>query len=172
MCIRDSLHVCPGPGPAALRKRLRTGVAVALMLAASVSRAQSVELVRAYQNFETAKAENKVAQALSYGEDALRLQVADDSDAQDQIKLLCSLGEYAAQTGEDTQALQYYERALEQQQAALGTDHPDLVPILTALAELHAKAGDYADAAAILQHILSIERAAYGEHHQLSLIHI
>ena len=105
--------VGPRPGPAALRKGLRTGLAVALMLAASVSRAQSVELVRAYQNFETAKAENKVAQALSYGEDALRLQVADDSDAQDQIKLLCSLGEYAAQTGEDTQALQYYERALE-----------------------------------------------------------
>jgi len=160
------IHGGPRPGPAAPRKPLRTGLAVALMLAASICHAQSVELVRAYQNFETAKAQNKVAQALSYGEDALRLQLADDSDAQDQIKLLCSLGEYAAQAGEDTQALQYYERALEQQQAALGADHPDLVPILTALAELHAKAGDYPDAEAILQRIVSIERAAYGEHHQ------
>ena len=155
----------PRPGPAARHRRLRTGLAVALMLAAGASRAQSVELVRAYQNFEIAKAENKLAQALSYGDDALRLQVAQDSDAQDRIKLLCSLGEYAAQAGEDARALQYYERALEQQQAALGSDHPDLVPILTALAELHARAADYADAETILKRILSIEQAAYGEPH-------
>jgi esterase/lipase superfamily enzyme len=135
------------------------------MLAASVSRAQSVELVRAYQNFESAKAGNKVARALSYGDDALRLQQAQDSDAQDQIKLLCSLGEYAAQAGEDTRALHYYERALQQQQAALGSDHPDLVPTLTALAELHAKARDYLDAEAILQRILSIQQTVYGEQH-------
>jgi esterase/lipase superfamily enzyme len=135
------------------------------MLAAGVSRAQSVELVRAYQNFEIAKADNQVAQALNYGEEALRLQVADDSDAQDRIKLLRSLGEYAAQAVEDARALQYYERALEQQQAVLGPDHPDLVPILTALAELHARAKDYAAAEEILKHIVSIEQAAYGENH-------
>jgi esterase/lipase superfamily enzyme len=154
------------PGLAAVRNRLRIALAGTLLLTATPALAQSVDLVSAYQSFETAKAENKVAEAIKYGDTAVRLQEAEHGDPQDLIKLLTSLGDYAAQVGQDTQALQYYERALQQQQATLGPDHPDLVPILTALADLHVRAKRYTDAEQVLQHILSIERAAYGEHHQ------
>jgi len=154
------------PQPGAVRNAWRIVFAGIFLLTAVLSRAQSADLVRAYQSFESAKADNDVAEAFRDGEDALRLQDVQDRDPQDLIKLLMGLGDYAAQVGEDARAQQYYGRALAQQEAALGPDHPELVPILDALAELHAKAKRYTDALAVLQRILSIQRAAYGEHHQ------
>jgi esterase/lipase superfamily enzyme len=154
------VNISPMPRRAALCMAF-----AASMLLCAATHAQTVDLVRAYQNFESAKAEHRVAQALSYGDDALRLQQAQDGDPQDQIKLLCALGEYAAQSGEAARAQHYFERALRLQQAAQGPEHPDLVPILTALSDLHAKAQHYAQAAAYLERIVRIERAAYGENH-------
>jgi esterase/lipase superfamily enzyme len=125
--------------------------------------AQSTDLLQIYQNFEIAKATNQVAQALQYGNDALRLAETDDRSAR--VDLLRSLGEYAAQASQDAQAGEYYERALALQEAELGPDHPDLVPVLSALTDLRLRAQRYAEAEALLQRILTIERAAYGEHH-------
>ena len=127
--------------------------------------AQSADLLRAYHNFETAKAANKVADALKSGDDAVRLTEA-GGDQQSLIELLRDLGDFAAQAGEDQAAAQYYKRALALQESVLGPDHPDLVPVLTALADLNLKGKSYSDAAALEQRILGIERRAYGEHHE------
>src|SRR5882724_1537912 len=141
------------------------GFACALALAApAMVLAQSADLLRAYQNFETAKAANKVSEALKYGNDALKL-TEDGGDKQSVIELLRNLGDFAAQAGEDRPATEYYARALAVQESVLGPDHPDLVPVLTALADLKLKDKRYADAAALEQRILNIERQAYGEHH-------
>jgi esterase/lipase superfamily enzyme len=148
----------------AARRGLKELAWALLLLAPAVVLAQSADLLRAYQNFETAKAANKAADALKYGNDALKL-TEQGGDRQGLIELLRNLGDFAAQSGEDQAAVQYYERALALQESDLGPDHPDLVPVLTALADLNLKAKRYTDAAALEQRILSIERQAYGEHH-------
>jgi esterase/lipase superfamily enzyme len=146
--------------------RCLKGLACALVLAAPAAvLAQSADLLRAYQNFEAAKAANHVADALKYGNDALRL-TEEGGDKQGLSELLRNLGDYAVQSGEDPMAARYYERALALQESALGPDHPDLVPLLTALAGVDVKGRRYADAAALEERILKIERAAYGEHHE------
>ncbi|HEY2634779.1 MAG TPA: alpha/beta hydrolase [Steroidobacteraceae bacterium] len=127
--------------------------------------AQSAELLRAYQNFETAKAANKVPEALKYGNEAVKL-TEDGGDKPSVIELLRNLGDFAAQAGEDRPAAEYYTRALSAQESVLGRDHPDLVPVLTALADLKLKDKRYAEAAALEQRILDIERQSYGEHHE------
>jgi esterase/lipase superfamily enzyme len=136
-----------------------------LLFCPMLASAQSEDLLRAYQNFETAKAADKTDEALKYGDAALKL-TEEGGDRQSLVELLRNLGEFAAQAGRDQEAVRYYQRALELQSAALGPDHPDLVPVLGALADLHAKARRYADAAALEQRILRIERQAYGEHHE------
>jgi esterase/lipase superfamily enzyme len=142
------------------------GVACTLVLCApTLALAQSADLLRAYQNFESAKAANKVADALNYGNDALRITEKGE-DQQSLIELLRNLGDFAAQAGEDQPAARYYERTLALQESLLGPDHPDLVPVLSALADLKLKAKRYSDAAVLEQRILSIERQAYGEHHE------
>jgi esterase/lipase superfamily enzyme len=138
--------------------------ALALTVPATVL-AQSADLLRAYQNFETAKAANKVPEALKYGNEAVKL-TEDGGDKPSVIELLRNLGDFAAQAGEDRPAAEYYTRALAVQESVLGRDHPDLVPVLTALADLKLKDKRYADAAALEQRILDIERQAYGEHHE------
>ncbi len=140
-------------------------ILVLLLFAPTAALAQSPDLLRAYQNFETAKAANRVADALRSGDDAVRLTQA-SGDEPSLIELLRNLGDYAAQAGEDQPAAGYYQRALGLQESALGPEHPDLVPVLTALAELYFKDRRYSDAAALEQRILSIERQAYGEHHE------
>ena len=140
----------------------------ALALAPWAAFAQSAAQVRAFQNFENAKAANKVSEALAYGKEALRLTEA-GSDQQELIELLRNVGDFAAQAGSDEQARGYYGRALSLQEAALGAGHPDLVPILTALAELSLKDKRYSDADAQLTRIAGIERAAYGERHENTL---
>jgi esterase/lipase superfamily enzyme len=127
--------------------------------------AQSADLVRAYQSFESAKAANKVSEALKAGDVAVKL-TDEGGDKQGAVELLRNLGDFAAQAGEDRPAAEYYQRALALQEAALGPDHPDLVPVLTALANLKLKDKRYSDAAALEQRILNIERRAYGEHHE------
>jgi esterase/lipase superfamily enzyme len=147
-------------------RRCLKGVAFALVLwAPTLALAQSADLLRAYQNFEAAKAANKVADALNYGNDALRITEKGE-DQQSLIELLRNLGDFAAQAGEDQPAARYYERTLALQEALLGPDHPDLVPVLSALADLKLKAKHYSDAAVLEQRILGIERQAYGEHHE------
>jgi len=138
--------------------------ALALTVPAMVL-AQSADLLRAYQNFETAKAANKVPEALKYGNEAVKL-TEDGGDKQSVIELLRNLGDFAAQAGQDQPAAEYYTRALAAQESVLGPDHPDLVPALTALADLKLKDKRYAEAAALEQRILDIERQAYGEHHE------
>jgi esterase/lipase superfamily enzyme len=140
----------------------------AVLLGSASARAQSIEQVRAYQNFENAKAANKASAALSFGKQAIRLS-EDGADKQQLIELLCNVGDYAAQAGSDAQANEYFTRALKLQEASLGPDHPDLVPILTALANLSVKDKRFSDAEAQLMRIASIERSAYGDRHQITL---
>jgi esterase/lipase superfamily enzyme len=143
-----------------------TMLAGALGLAAPAAVfAQSADLLRAYQSFESAKAANKVSEALKAGDVAVKL-TDEGGDKQGAVELLRNLGDFAAQAGEDRPAAEYYQRALALQEAALGPDHPDLVPVLTALANLKLKDKRYSDAAALEQRILNIERRAYGEHHE------
>jgi esterase/lipase superfamily enzyme len=128
--------------------------------------AQSDDLLQAYRNYETAKAANQVAQALQFGDDALKLTEAQGGGTQDLAELSLNLGEFAGRAGEYQHAIQYYQRALTLRESELGPDHPDLVPVLSALADLHVKAKRYADAEAVLQRIVKIERAAYGDRHE------
>ena len=127
--------------------------------------AQSAEQVHSYQDFESAKAANQVHEALAAGAKALKLAAAENADSPVQIDLLCSVAEFAAQSGESQIAVDYYQRALALQEAALGADHPDLVPTLTALADLQLKLLHYAEAESALQRVLSIQRATFGERH-------
>src|SRR5258706_12014409 len=143
-------------------KTVACGVAVTVT---AMVIAQSDDLLRAYQNFELAKAANKVPEALKYGNEAVKL-TEDGGDKQSVIELLRNLGDFAAQAGQDQPAAEYYTRALAAQESVLGPDHPDLVPALTALADLKLKDKRYAEAAALEQRILDIERQAYGEHHE------
>jgi esterase/lipase superfamily enzyme len=140
----------------------------ALVLACASTHAQSIEQLRAYQNFENAKAANKISTALNYGKEAVRLTEG-AADKQELIELLRDVGDYAAQAGSDGQADEYYVRALRLQEASLGPNHPDLVPILTALAELSVKDKRYSDAEAQLTRIANIERSAYGDRHENTL---
>ncbi|MDP9010891.1 MAG: alpha/beta hydrolase [Pseudomonadota bacterium] len=140
----------------------------ALALAPGMAFAQSNDQLRAYQNFERAKAAHKTPQALDYGQEAVRLTEA-DGDNQVLVELLLSMGDYAAQVSHDEQAGGYYSRALKLQEARLGPDHPDLVPTLTALANLSAKDHRYAEAEQLLMRVVSIERAAYGGRHETVL---
>jgi esterase/lipase superfamily enzyme len=140
----------------------------ALVLACASTQAQSVEQVRAYQDFETAKAADKTSAALRLGEQAIRLTEG-AADKQELIELLRNVGDYAAQAGSYSLANEYYSRALRLAEASLGPNHPDLVPILTALAELSVKDRRYSDAEEQLTRIVSIERRAYGERHENTL---
>ena len=155
---------------AAVRVCSRRLVCLLVIVAAApnVVGAQSADLVKAYQNFETAKAAGKIQDALGYGNDALKLTEA-GGDRQGVIELLRNLGDFAAEAGQDAPASQYYERALGLQEQELGPNHPDLVPVLTDLADLRVKAKRYADAVALEQRILTIERQAYGDHHENTL---
>ena len=142
------------------------GVICALvLLVPAAALAQSADLLRAYQNFEAAKAANKVADALRSGDEAVKLTV-ESGDQQSLSELLRNLGDYAAQAREDEPAAQYYKRTLALQESALGAEHPDLVPVLTALADLYLRNKRFSEAAALEQRILSIERQAFGEHHE------
>jgi esterase/lipase superfamily enzyme len=149
----------------AARRGARSLACALLLLVPGIILAQSADLLRAYKNFETAKAANKVAEALRYGNDAVKL-TEEGGDKRSLVELLCNLGEFAAQSAEDQSAVQYYTRALALQESLQGPDHPDLVPTLTALASLHLKARRYSDAAALEERILAIERKAYGEQHE------
>jgi esterase/lipase superfamily enzyme len=155
--------------PAGRRFAARRGVAslacAVLLLIPAVILAQSTDLLRAYKNFETAKAANKIADALKYGDEAVKL-TEQGGDKRSLIELLSNLGEFAAQSGEDHSAVQYYSRALALQESLQGPDDPDLVPTLTALTTLHLNAKRYTDAAALEERILAIERKAYGEQHE------
>jgi esterase/lipase superfamily enzyme len=136
-----------------------------LLMAPAAVLAQSAGLLQAYQNFEAAKAANRVSDALRSGDDAVKM-IQESGDQQSLVELLRNLGDYAAQAGENPPAAEYYKRALRLQESALGAEHPDLVPLLTSLADLYFKEQRYTDAAALEQRILSIERQAYGEHHE------
>jgi esterase/lipase superfamily enzyme len=127
--------------------------------------AQSIDQLRAFQSFETAKAANKTSEALGYAKQAVRLTEA-GGDQQELGELLRNLGDYAAQIGNDEQANAFYSKALSLQETALGPNHPDLVPILSALADLAIKDRRYVDAESILTRIAAIERAAFGERHE------
>jgi esterase/lipase superfamily enzyme len=140
----------------------------ALALAPCPMRAQSLQQLRAYQNFENARAANQISAALGFANEAIKLTESSNDVAQ-LIELLRNVGDYAAQTGNDLPANEYYTRALHLQEAALGPNHPDLVPLLTALAELSVKDKRYSDAEAYLTRIVSIERVAYGERHENTL---
>ncbi|MEP6546554.1 MAG: alpha/beta hydrolase [Gammaproteobacteria bacterium] len=146
--------------------RRLAGLACALLLLApGAVFAQSADLLRAYQHFEAAKNDSKVADALRFGDVAVKL-TEESGDKQSLVELLRNLGDYAAQAGQDQAASRYYEQALALRESSLGPDHPDLVPLLTALADLNFKAKRYPAAAASEQRILSIERLVYGEHHE------
>jgi esterase/lipase superfamily enzyme len=147
-----------------MRSRVPALLAAIIALAPVFARAQSAELVRTFQNFESAKAAHKTADALKYAEQAIKLTEA-SADKQNLIELLGNVGDYAVQVGEDAEAAAFYARALDLQSAQLGAEHPDLVPLLTAMADLAVKDRRYPDAETLLLRIASIERTAFGEHH-------
>jgi len=95
----------------------------ALALVSCTAFAQSAEQLRSYRNFENAKAANNTPQALAYGKEAIRL-TENGGDNQVLTELLLSVADYAAQVGNDEQAVGYYTRALKLQEAALGAAHP------------------------------------------------
>jgi esterase/lipase superfamily enzyme len=128
-------------------------------------RAQSPELLKAYQSLEAAKAAGKVQEAFKWGDDALKLTEA-AGDRQGLIELSRNMGDYAVESGDDSRARAYFEKALALQERDLGPMDPELVPVLTSLADLASKAKRYPDAETLELRILSIERAAYGEHHE------
>jgi esterase/lipase superfamily enzyme len=139
-----------------------------LALGSGMALAQTNAQLRAYQDFENAKAAGKTAAALDFGKQAVALTESGGEKAE-LIELLRNVGDFAAQAGSDELAQGYYLRALRLQEAALGPKHPDLVPILSALAELALKDKRYADAELQLTRIVSIEQAAYGERHASTL---
>jgi esterase/lipase superfamily enzyme len=136
-----------------------------LLCAPGIASAQSADLLRAYQHFESAKTAGNVPEALKYGDQALGISQS-AGDTQAVFELLRTLGDFAGQSGADAAAVDYYERALALQESQLGTSHPDLVPLLTKVADLRLKAKQYADAEALEQRIIGIERAAYGDRHE------
>ena len=148
---------------------MRSGIfallAAIMALAPVFARAQSAELVHAYQNYESAKAAGKTTDALKHAQQAIKLTDA-SGDSQSLAELLRNVGDYAAQAGEDSQALAFYSRALELQSAQLGPQHPDLVPLLTAMTDLALNDKRYADAETLLLRVAAIERTAFGEHHE------
>ncbi len=74
-----------------------TVLAGALVLAApTMVLAQSADLLRAYQSFESAKAANKVSEALKAGDVAVKL-TEKGGDKQGVVELLRNLGDFAAQ---------------------------------------------------------------------------
>jgi esterase/lipase superfamily enzyme len=132
--------------------------------AASPALGQTAALMRATQEFEAAKAANRIPLALKFGDQAVAL--AADGDRAYLIELLRNLADYSTQAGDYAHAEPLYTRALALEEADLGPEHPDLVPLLSALAELKIKEQRTADAEALFVRILHIERAAYGEHHE------
>ena len=130
----------------------------------SLSAAQSPELLRTLQHFEAAKTAGRVEEALKAGDEAVRL--SDGGDSGSLAELLRNLGDYAAQSGKNVQALGYYQRSLQLQQAQLGSSHPDLVVLLTDMADLEIRQRHYPQAQELLARILQIERAAYGKYHE------
>lgn len=149
--------------------RFADTLAVLLLVAAALHAtsgfAQSVALLQAYQNFESAKAAGRGPDALKFGDEAIKLTEAEHGDPQNLIELLRNLGDFAAAGGEDVAASAYYERALGLDEIALGSEHPDLVRLLTDLADLRIRQGRLPEAAALLTRVLGIERAAYGARH-------
>ncbi len=157
----------PATGHISLKSegRVRRAALVLALLIPATALAQSADLLRAYQSFESAMAANRVQEALERGNRAVQLTEA-EGDRESLIGLLRSLGDFSAQSGQDERAAQYYGRALALQEAALGANHPDLVSILTAMADLRLEEQRYTDAEALEQRILDIERGAYGERHE------
>ncbi len=129
---------------------------------------QSAQLVNSLKDFEKAKSEHKVADALKYGDDAAR-QTEQSGDKLQLGELLRDLGDYAAQENKDPEALKYYERALTLQQDRLGAANPELVSLLTEMTNLQLKGQHYGDAETLLNRILNIERTSYGDHHPNTL---
>jgi esterase/lipase superfamily enzyme len=151
-----------------MRIHLTTLLAALLCAAPLLAIGQSADLVRSYKDFESAKAANKVSEALKYGNEAVRLTEM-SGDKPQLIELLRSLGDYAAAENKDEEATGYYERALALEQDRLGAMDPDLIPLLTSMANVQLKDQHYAPAIKLLNQIFSIESAAYGDHHPNSL---
>ena len=143
-------------------------LAALLCASPTLVNAQSDDLLKSYQHFESARLKHKVADALKAGNDAVRL-TEQSGDKQQLGELLRDLGDYAAQEGKDAEALAYFERALALQQDQLGAVDPDLVPLLTLMANLQLKGQHYGEAETLLNRILGLERAAYGDHHPNTL---
>ena len=146
-------------GPCAAR------LGAVLYLVSALAAAQSIDLMQAFQSYESAKAQHRVADALAAGERAVQLRAADSDDPRELAGMLQDLGDYALQSAQEPRAQGYYERALQLLESTLGPAHPDLVPLLDALADLHARAGRYPQASALLKRVLQIQRDTYGEHH-------
>jgi esterase/lipase superfamily enzyme len=147
--------------------------AVSLLLLAAPAGAQapapadalSIDLQRAFQRFEEARAADDPAAAVSAGREALQRATSGGSDARTRADLLRDLAEVLARSGNDAEALADYQQALALRSGELGADHPDLLPLLDAMADLQLRAQRYAEAIALLQRALDIEQAAYGERH-------
>jgi esterase/lipase superfamily enzyme len=147
-----------------MRIHLPALLAVLVCAAPSLAVGQSLELVRSYKDFESAKSAHKVSDALRYGNEAVRL-TEQAGDKQQLSELLHSLGSYAAEESKDAEAIGYYERALSLEQDRLGAANPELIPLLTDMTDLQLKEQHYAQAETLLNQILGIERAAYGDQH-------
>jgi esterase/lipase superfamily enzyme len=128
--------------------------------------AQSAALMHAYQTFDTARSAHRVNDALTAGDEALKLTAAEGGTPRDLEDLCMSLGELASAAGDDQRALAYYERALSLQETELGPEHPELVPTLEAIARVDVRTRNYPDGAAALKRALTIERAIFGETHE------
>ena len=143
-------------------------LAAVFFAASPLTFGQSAQLVNSLKDFEKAKSEHKVADALRYGNDAAR-QTEQSGDKLQLGELLRDLGDYAAEENKDPEALGLYERALAVQQERLGAANPELVSLLTVMTNLQLKGQHYGEAEALLNRTLSIERTSYGDHHPNTL---
>ena len=62
-------------------------------------------MFQTFQRYDAAKTANRVAEALGYGDAAVKLSQTEGVDREDRVRLLRDVADFAAQTGRDSQAL-------------------------------------------------------------------
>ena len=117
----------------------RTGfiLAVALAVFTLPAQAQSIQLVRLFQQFQLAQSSGDTDRAVVLAERMLELgdrELAPNSP--DTLNLVETLARLRMTRNELSQARLLYQRALQIRQGRYGEGHPELVPVLYVLADL------------------------------------
>src|SRR5271154_1521516 len=83
--------------------RLLRLLAILLLAAASsLARAQSDALLQTFQRYDAAKTAKRDAEALEYGDAAVKLSQTEGIDREERVRLLCDVADFAAQAGRDS----------------------------------------------------------------------